>query len=149
MTGAATMTSRTVARRAAPALALAPALIGGALTAQSSPGRRRRRERPSALAGHALLGAGNFSGELPISSRICGGGLACTTPKCYVRVYLDGTRIFDGSTRMREIEDVGVGRLRTEAFSGIEYYSSASGLPAEYSGRNAECGTVLFWSRET
>jgi hypothetical protein len=96
-----------------------------------------------------LFSAGGFAGEYPVSSRICGGGLTCGTPKCYVRVYVDGMRMYDGTPRLRDLQGIDVGRLRTEDFSGIEFYASASGLPAKYGGQNTECGTLLFWSRET
>jgi len=181
------MISTNIIRRAALAIAFAPALFAGRLVAQSSqlaavdvgrrfltPGMQGFEARRKAgfgqyvtdsalraasgvrlshvLAQHMpsiLFGLDTFSGEYPISSRVCGGGLACAAPRCYVRVYIDGTRMFDGTPRLRDVEGIDIGHMRTEDFSGIEYYSSASGLPAEYAGQNSDCGTLLFWSRET
>jgi len=96
-----------------------------------------------------MFGSNNLNGEFPISTRVCGGGLACAAPRCYVRVFMDGTLTFDGSPRLRDLEGVDVSHLRTQDFSGIEYYSSAAGLPAQYAGQNTDCGTLLLWSRET
>lgn len=87
--------------------------------------------------------------EYAVSARVCGGGLACSSPRCYVRVFIDGTLIFDGTPRMRDAEGIDLSRLRTEDFSGIEYYASVGGLPAQFTGPNTDCGTLLFWSRET
>jgi hypothetical protein len=95
-----------------------------------------------------VLGLGNVGGEFPISTRVCA-GVACTAPSCYVRVYVDGTLTFDGTPSMRDVEGVDVSHLRTQDFSGIEYYSSMSGLPARYGGQHSDCGTLLLWSRET
>jgi hypothetical protein len=96
-----------------------------------------------------IFGSNGIAGEFPISTRVCAGGLACAAPRCYVRVYLDGTQTFDGTPRMRDVEGVDISHLRTSDFSGIEYYSSASGLPAQYGGQNSDCGTLLLWFRET
>ena len=96
-----------------------------------------------------ILGSNPVAGEFPISSRICAGGLSCSTPRCYVRVYLDGTLMFDGTPGMRDMAGVDVSHLRTQDYSGIEYYSGAGGLPAQYTGPNADCGTLMFWSRES
>lgn len=96
-----------------------------------------------------ILGSNPVAGEFPISSRICSGGLSCSTPRCYVRVFLDGTLMFDGTPGMRDMAGVDVSHLRTEDYSGIEYYSGTGGLPAQYTGANADCGTLMFWSRET
>jgi hypothetical protein len=95
-----------------------------------------------------VFGSGNVAGEFPISTRACA-GVACGAPRCYVRVYVDGTLTFDGTPGMRDVEGVDVSHLRTQDFSGIEYYSSMSGLPARYGGQNSDCGTLLLWSRET
>lgn len=96
-----------------------------------------------------ILGSNPVAGEFPISSRVCAGGLSCSAPRCYVRVYLDGTLMFDGTPGMRDLAGVDVADLRTQDYSGIEYYSGTAGLPAQYTGPNADCGTLMFWSRES
>src|ERR1051326_2498096 len=78
-----------------------------------------------------FFGAGVGDGEYPISSRVCTTGGMCAMPRCYVRVFVDGTRVFDGNPRMRDVEGVDVSRLRPEDLSGIEFYASAAGLPAQ------------------
>lgn len=95
------------------------------------------------------LGTGPVGGEFPISSRVCGDAINCSSPRCYARVFVDGSLVFDGTTRLRDVEGVDFSHLRPEDFSGIEFYSSAAGLPSQYAGRNTDCGTFLFWSRET
>jgi len=115
------------------------------------------RAAPGARLSHVLvqhmpglvLGATGLAGEFPISSRVCGGGPGCAAPRCYVRIFVDGTLMFDGTPRLHDVAGVDVSHWRTEDFSGIEYYASPGGLPAQYSGRNSDCGTLLFWSRET
>ena len=96
-----------------------------------------------------FYGGGAGDGEYPISSRVCNTGVACSAPRCYVRVFVDGSMVFDGNPRTRDAEGVDVSRLRPEDLSGVEFYASAAGLPSQYAGYNADCGTLLFWSRET
>jgi hypothetical protein len=33
--------------------------------------------------------------------------------------------------------------------SGIEYYAGPAGVPARFAGVNSDCGTLLFWSRDS
>lgn len=95
-----------------------------------------------------FFGAGGSGAEFLISSRVCGAGISCSSPRCYVRVFIDGAETFDGTTSMRDLTGVDISHMRPEDFSGIEYYSGAAGLPAKYVGQNADCGTLLMWSRE-
>jgi hypothetical protein len=96
-----------------------------------------------------FYGGGSGDGEYPISSRVCNSGVMCSAPRCYVRVFVDGSMVFDGNPRTRDVEGVDVSRLRPEDLSGVEFYATAAGLPSQYAGYNADCGTLLFWSRET
>ncbi len=89
------------------------------------------------------------TGEFPVSSRVCNGGMACSAPRCYVRIYLDGTLLYDGTPEMRAAQGIDVSHMRPQDFSGIEFHASTAGLPAQYGGPNADCGTLMFWSRET
>jgi hypothetical protein len=93
------------------------------------------------------IGDGGSYGEFPISSRICS-GMSCSTPRCYVRIFIDGSPVFDGSPQQRNAQGVNLSTFRPEDLSGIEYYAGPSGLPARYAGLNSECGTLLFWSRD-
>jgi len=62
--------------------------------------------------------------------------------------FTDGTPVFDGSTQQRNAQGVSLSTFRPEDLSGIEYYAGPSGVPARYTGMNADCGTLLFWTRE-
>jgi hypothetical protein len=94
-----------------------------------------------------VIGDGGAYGEYPISARVCS-GMSCSTPRCYVRIFLDGTPVFDGSTQQRNAQGVSLSTFRPEDLSGIEYYAGPAGVPARYTGMNADCGTLLFWTRE-
>jgi hypothetical protein len=94
-----------------------------------------------------VIGDGGAYGEFPISSRVCS-GMSCSTPRCYVRIFLDGTPVFDGSPQQRNSAGVNLSTFRPGDLSGIEYYAGPSGLPARYAGFNSDCGTLLFWSRD-
>jgi hypothetical protein len=94
------------------------------------------------------LGPGRFGGEFPVSSRMCRGD-RCSEPRCYIRVFTDGVLVFDGTPDRRDAQGFDTLRLRTEDFSGIEYYSGAAGIPPAFGGANTDCGTLLFWSRES
>ncbi len=89
------------------------------------------------------------AGEFPVSSRVCNGGMACSAPRCYMRIILDGTLLFDGTPQLRDAQGVDLGHLRPQDFSGVEFHASSASLPAQFGGPNADCGTLLFWSRET
>jgi hypothetical protein len=91
---------------------------------------------------------GGSYGDFPVSSRVCSGN-SCSAPKCYVRMYLDGTLVFDGSPQQRNAQGVDLSTFHPNDLSGIEYYAGPSGLPARFSGNNADCGTLLFWSRDS
>lgn len=96
-----------------------------------------------------IFGLGGVGGEYPVSSRVCGGGFACAAPRCYARVFVDGSLLYDGSPGRRDVEGFDVARSRTEDWSAIEFYDGPGGLPAQFAGDRAECGTMLLWSRET
>lgn len=95
-----------------------------------------------------VIGNGGSYGEYPISSRVCG-GISCSAPRCYVRMYLDGMLVFDGSPQQRNAQGIELSTFKPDDLSGIEYYAGPSGLPARYAGFNSDCGTLLFWSRES
>ena len=65
---------------------------------------------------------------------------------CWVSVYLDGIPIYKAGSAMRppDIErDFNVSSLMA-----IEYYRSAAQVPIEFgSGRDADCGVLVLWTR--
>jgi hypothetical protein len=96
-----------------------------------------------------MFATNGYSGETPVSSRVCSGSMACSAPRCYIRIFLDGMLTFDGTPQMRGLQGIDVSLWRPQDFSGIEFHASSAGLPAQYGGPNADCGTLMFWSRET
>jgi hypothetical protein len=97
------------------------------------------------MPGIVISNAGSY-GEFPISSRVCS-GMSCGTPRCYVRMYLDGMLVFDGTPEQRNAQGIELSTFKPNDLSGIEYYAGPSGLPARFAGFNSDCGTLLFWSR--
>ena len=95
-----------------------------------------------------VIGNGGSYGEFPISSRVCN-GMSCSTPRCYVRMYIDGMLVFDGSPQQRNAQGIELSTFKPNDLSGIEYYAGPAGLPARFAGMNSDCGTLLFWSRES
>lgn len=93
-----------------------------------------------------VIGNGGSFGEYPISSRVCS-GMSCSTPRCYVRMYIDGMLVFDGTPQQRNAQGIDLSTFKPNDLSGIEYYAGPSGLPARFAGFNSDCGTLLFWSR--
>jgi len=94
------------------------------------------------MPGIVVTNAGSF-GEFPISSRVCS-GMSCSTPRCYVRIYFDGTLAFDGTPQQRNARGVDLATFKPDDLSGIEYYAGPSGLPARFAGFNSDCGTLLI-----
>jgi len=95
-----------------------------------------------------VVGNGGAFGEFPISSRVCG-GMSCSTPRCYVRIYFDGMLAFDGTPQQRNTQGIDLSIFKPGDLSGIEYYAGPSGLPARFAGLNSDCGTLVFWSRDS
>ena len=95
-----------------------------------------------------VIGNGGSYGDYPISSRVCS-GMSCSAPRCYVRMYIDGMLVFDGTNEQRNSHGIELSTFKPDDLSGIEYYAGPSGLPARFAGLNSDCGTLLFWSRES
>jgi hypothetical protein len=95
-----------------------------------------------------VIGNGGSYGEFPISSRVCS-GMSCSTPRCYVRICVDGMLAFDGTPQQRNTQGIDLSIFKPNDLSGIEYYSGPSGLPARFAGFNSDCGTLVIWSRNS
>jgi hypothetical protein len=66
-------------------------------------------------------------------------------PACYLDVYLDGALVFDSSSRGVPLFDIN--SLQPGTIEGIEVYSSASQIPAQYNRTGGGCGVMLIWTR--
>lgn len=69
---------------------------------------------------------------------------------CYLSVYLDGNVLY----RSGGIGGGGFGDppdfardFNVSNFDAVEVYASPAEVPMEYSGRSAECGVILLWTR--
>jgi hypothetical protein len=92
--------------------------------------------------------AGRAGASYLVSSRKQCNGPAlrqCTRPDCYVTVYLDGVRLFDNTMGAGVLPDFS--RMNASDYSGAEFYPGGEALPAGFSPTNADCGTLLLWSR--
>lgn len=89
--------------------------------------------------------------EVPGLRLQCGGRRGCAVvptraPRCtHVAVYLDGVRVIDD-------EDEGAapsldGLVSPAELVGLEAYSGAASLPAEFSGPTGRCGALVLWTR--
>jgi outer membrane cobalamin receptor len=65
-------------------------------------------------------------------------------PGCYAQVYLDGIRIFSASAGEPLFN---INSLEPSSIQGIEYYAGAAQTPMQFNPTNAECGTVVIWTR--
>ncbi len=66
--------------------------------------------------------------------------------KCWVGVYIDGVRIYDGTMGMINRPDFN--RIAVREYAAVEFYPGDASLPLQYSNRGSECGTLLLWTRE-
>ncbi|MBC7896152.1 MAG: carboxypeptidase-like regulatory domain-containing protein [Cytophagaceae bacterium] len=66
-------------------------------------------------------------------------------PACYMDVYLDGALVFNSTQPASGLFDVN--SLQPEQLEGIEIYSSASQVPAQYNRTANGCGVILLWTR--
>jgi hypothetical protein len=60
--------------------------------------------------------------------------------QCAFDVYVNSTRLY------RDFADLD--KLRVEDYAGIEVYSGAATVPAEYNMTGSACGVILLWFRE-
>jgi hypothetical protein len=88
---------------------------------------------------------GPKAGTFLVSSRKqCSGPAfrSCRTADCYIKVYLDNTPMVSPSG------PIDFGHLSPQDYAAVEFYPSSGVLPAGFSATNADCGTLLLWSRE-
>jgi hypothetical protein len=64
---------------------------------------------------------------------------------CYLDIYLDGVLIYDSTARKTPLFNLS--SLRASEIEGIEVYSSASQIPAQYNKTSGGSGVMLIWTR--
>jgi hypothetical protein len=70
---------------------------------------------------------------------------SCTTPNCFVTTYIDGVRVYSGTT---DGPPPDVTRIAVSELAGVEFYPSSGTGPVEYNATDSGCGTLLLWTRE-
>ena len=63
--------------------------------------------------------------------------------RCFPRVVLDGLVINRGGDEPAYLDRM----LDPAAIAGVEVFSTASGVPAQYGGVGSSCGVILIWTR--
>ena len=66
-------------------------------------------------------------------------------PACFMDVYLDGAMVFDSKHPDYGLFDVNT--IPPELIEGIEVYTSAAQVPAQYNRTSTGCGVLLIWTR--
>ena len=57
---------------------------------------------------------------------------------------LDGATIFHGAPGEVPLN---INEIDTSQLAGVEYYSSAAEIPAEYNATRATCGLLVLWTK--
>jgi hypothetical protein len=68
--------------------------------------------------------------------------------RCHVQLYLDGIKLFGQAMALAGQSPPDVDRHPVAEIGAIEFYPGAAATPPEFSGRDAECGTLVLWTRE-
>jgi hypothetical protein len=68
------------------------------------------------------------------------GKTALSIGSCGFDLYLDGAHLADSE---RDVD-----KMQVEDYGGIEIYSGAATIPAEYNMTGSSCGVILLWTRE-
>ncbi len=94
--------------------------------------------------------AGRTSSTFIVSSRKqCQGGAlsgGCRIPNCYVRIYTDNVLTYD--TTMRGAPPPDFARINVSDYAAAEFYPGGTALPDGIAPTNADCGTLLLYTRE-
>jgi hypothetical protein len=62
---------------------------------------------------------------------------ACSAPRCYVHVYLDGALIDNGERASMRTD---FSRMDVNQLAGVEYYADGASVPIQYSTTGADSG---------
>lgn len=66
------------------------------------------------------------------------------TFQCFMRVYLDGVRVWNPGTP----DPYNIDNHPVQQLQGIEVYSGSASTPADLGGTGSECGTIVLWTRD-
>lgn len=102
----------------------------------------------SRLTGVQQVAAKTSATYLASSRKQCSGrALAgCRSPNCYVRVVTDGILTWDSSMGLTTIPDFA--RINVADYAAVEFYAGGDALPPGISPLNADCGTLVLYTRE-
>lgn len=64
---------------------------------------------------------------------------------CYLDVYLDGAQVYNSSARNTPLFNLN--SINASEIEGIEVYTSAAQIPAQYNKTAGGCGVMLIWTR--
>ena len=77
---------------------------------------------------------------------------AGSTNQCFVTVYLDGVRLWngpwDGPSDRQHPPPPDFGHMGVNEFGGIEYYPGGASVPTQFNATGTGCGTLLLWTRD-
>jgi hypothetical protein len=69
-------------------------------------------------------------------------------PPCFVSVFFNGTTIYRSERRTAIGQPPDFSRdFSVSSLESVEYYRSASQVPPQFGGSNADCGALVLWSR--
>jgi hypothetical protein len=77
---------------------------------------------------------------LDVADIAAGAGVAC-----YMDVWMDGVLVYDSTSKKGLLFDVN--SVDPASVEGIEIYTSASEIPAQYNRTSGGCGAILIWTR--
>jgi hypothetical protein len=102
----------------------------------------------SRLVGVQQVAAKTSATYLASSRKQCSGRalVGCRSPNCYVRVITDGIVTWDSSMGLQTLPDFA--RINVADYAAVEFYAGGDALPAGISPLNADCGTLVLYSRE-
>jgi hypothetical protein len=70
------------------------------------------------------------------------------SPPCFVSVFFNGTTIYRSERRTAIGQPPDFSRdFSVSSLESVEYYRSASPVPPQFGGSNADCGALVLWSR--
>ncbi len=86
---------------------------------------------------------------VPISQGYRAGDIMVSgNPPCFVSVLFNGTTIYRSERGTSSGRPPDFSRdFSVASLEAVEYYRSASEVPMEYGGPNANCGVLVLWSR--
>ena len=92
------------------------------------------------------------AGQYAVSvSKACRGAQllhSCSSPDCYVAVYMDGTALYTSGAGATGGPPPDLSRINASELSGVEFYASAASAPAGMTVNDDGCGSLWLWTRE-